>query len=214
MYRIITVSREYGSGGAAIAAALASELGWTLFDRAFITAVARAAHVDPALARNYDERLDSWIHRVSKNALWRGAFEQVAVADESVFFDAETMAALTAETIKQAAGMGNCVIVGRGAQCLLQSRSDAFHVFVYAPLQQRIERLRTRVTGRTPLEELALATDKSRAEYIRAHFGCDWKDLHLYHLMVNSGLGERRVVSLILHAAGLGESKPVSVHNH
>jgi cytidylate kinase len=214
MYRIVTVSREYGSGGAAIAAALANELGWTLFDRAFITAVARAAKVDPALARNYDERLDSWIHRVGKSALWHGAFEQVAVAGESVFFDAETMAALTAETIKQAAGIGNCVIVGRGAQCLLQSRSDVFHVFVYAPLRHKIERLRTRVTGRTPLEELARSTDKSRAEYIRAHFGCDWKDLHLYDLMVNSGLGERRVVSLILHAAGLGESKPVNVLNH
>ncbi|HWR53853.1 MAG TPA: cytidylate kinase-like family protein [Bryobacteraceae bacterium] len=200
VYRVITISREYGSGGAAIAGGLASKLGWRLLDRAVISELARAAHVDPALARAYDERLDSWVHRVSRRALWRGAFEQIASVTARDFFDAETMAALSTEVITQAADQGECVIVGRGAQCLLQGRSDTFHIFVYAPVKLKLDRLRSRLTGVGNLEERAQSMDNMRADYIRAHFGCDWKNPHLYDLMINSGLGDGRAIEAILCA--------------
>ena len=77
MYRILTVAREYGSGGARIAALAAALLGWRLLDSALIDEIARAAHVDPALARRFDERVDTWLHRLSRHGLWFGAFEGV-----------------------------------------------------------------------------------------------------------------------------------------
>lgn len=199
MYRVMTVSREYGSGGAAIAGAVAARLGWRLLDRAVLAEAARAANVDPALARAYDERVDSWAHRIAKKALWRGGFEQLAGVTDRDFFDAETMATLTKEVILQAAAAGSCVIVGRGAQCLLQNRPDVFHVFVYAPLSLRVERLRARVESREP-EELARSVDRMRSDYIRAHFGCDWQNPHLYDMMISSAVGEDRALEAILCA--------------
>ena len=198
MFRIITVSREFGSGGAEIGASLAEKLQWKLYDRAFLSEVARRANVEPELARKYDEQIDMWLHRITKRVLWRGSFERVSPACDLDFFDAETMASLSTEIIHQAAGIGNCVIVGRGAQCILQDREDTFHVFVYAPMQQKVRRLQARVLGVHDWVALARAVDQGRSEYIRARFGCNWKDIHLYDLLVNSALGCECVTSAIL----------------
>jgi len=203
--RVITISREFGSGGAAIASALAGRLSWQLLDQALVDQVARAAHVDPELARTYDERLDTWMHRVAKTALWRGAPYGVTTAAQQDYFDAETMAALESGLIEEAAARGNCVIVGRGAQCLLQQSSDVFHVFIYAPLHLRAGRVQARMKCSDPGETIR-EMEKRRAEYVKSRFGCDWRDPHLYDLMISSRLGEERVVSTILHAAGLLQS--------
>src|ERR1035441_4292481 len=133
MYRAVTVAREYESGGDRIAALVAKHLGWELLDSALIEEIANLAHVDPQLACEFDERVDSWVHRISRRALWHGAFDAVAVLPETAVFDAETMALLARAVIEHACETGNCVIVGRGGQCILQNRPDVFHVFLYAP---------------------------------------------------------------------------------
>jgi hypothetical protein len=79
------------------------------------------------------------------------------------------------------------VILGRGSQCVLQDRSDVFHVFIYAPSAGRVE---------------DRAVDERRARYIRVNFGQEWRNPHLYDLMIDSQLGEERVVATIL--AGMG----------
>ena len=66
MYRVLTVAREYGSGGGHIARIVSEKLGWNLLDRALVEGIARSAQVDPDLAHRYDERVDSWLHRVSR----------------------------------------------------------------------------------------------------------------------------------------------------
>ena len=133
IYRVLTVAREYESGGDRIAALVARRLGWKLLDSALIDEIANLAHVDPQLARKFDERVDSWVHRVSRRGLWYGAFDAVAVLPETGVFDAETMALLARAVIEHAWETGNCVIVGRGGQCVLQNRPDVFHVFLFAP---------------------------------------------------------------------------------
>ena len=75
-------------------------------------------------------------------AVWKGL---AAVSDRD-YFDADTMAALAGGLVERAASEGNCVIVGRGAQCLLQRREDVFHVFVYAPLHLKAKRVQARMT--------------------------------------------------------------------
>ncbi len=73
MFRVLTVAREYGSGGGDIARKISEKLGWRILDKALIEGIANVARVDPELARRYDERIDSWMHRVSRRGLWRGA---------------------------------------------------------------------------------------------------------------------------------------------
>jgi cytidylate kinase len=204
MFRVLTVAREYGSGGGRIARAVAEKLGWNLLDKALVDAIAKSAQVDPDLARDYDERVDSWLHRVSRRGLWRGAFEGVATVTDTQFFDAETMAALARNLIVEAHSRGNCVIVGRGAQCILQDRKDALHVFVHAPWSERVARVRTRVPAAAAVEQLIHATDRQRADYIRLFFGCNWNNPHLYQMQISSELGEETVAEIVIEAIQRG----------
>ncbi len=198
MFRVLTVAREYGSGGADIAWRISERLGWKLLDRALVDAIARAAQVDPELVRQYDERIDSWIHRVSRRGLWHGAFEGVPALSATAIFDCETMTALARSLIENAYTEGKCVIVGRGGQCVLQSRKEAFHVFIYAPCADRVSRVGRRVPAGTDIESLIRATDRQRAGHIRAHFGCNWSDPHLYHMLISAELGEEAAAEIII----------------
>lgn len=198
MYRVLTVAREYGSGGLLVARRIAQKLGWNLLDKALVEAIARSAQVDPELAQRYDERVDSWLHRISRRGLWHGAFEAFAMVPDTEFFDAETMAALGKNLIMEAHSRGNCVIVGRGAQCILQDRKDVLHVFVHAPWSERIARVRRRVPSPGDVEQLIRSTDQQRADYIRLYFGCNWNNPHLYHMLISSELGEENVARTII----------------
>lgn len=208
MFRMLTVSREYGSGGASIARCVSERLGWELLDKALILEIARAIQVEPSLVQRYDERVDSWLHRVSRTALSHGAFEGVAAVVPEDFFDAETTAELARRVIEAAYERGNCVVVGRGAPCILQGRADALHVFIYAPWHQRLARIRQRLPAARDVEELIRTTDRQRAAYIRMYFGCNWSDPHLYHLLISSQLGEAQAVSLILDVLAHGSADP------
>jgi cytidylate kinase len=202
MYRVLTVAREYGSGGATIAGLIAARLGWKLLDSALIDEIARAAHVDPSLARRFDERVDTWLHRLSRRGLWYGAFEGVATAAATEVFDAETMAQLTRGLIEHACEVGDCVVVGRGGQCILQKCPDAFHVFVYARWEDKVARVRRRVGDKDNVPELIRRMDAERARYVHLNFGVSWADRHLYDLLVSSKPGDEATASIILAAMG------------
>jgi len=210
MYRILTVGREYGSGGGPIAALVAKQLGWQLLDNALIEKIAQKAQVDPNLAGRYDECLDSWFHRLTKGAFGRGAVERVAPVALADMFDAEAMAELAGRVIEEASEIGNCVIVGRGAQCILQDRNDAFHVFVYAPLQERIRRLRESGYEDQATRESIEEMDRLRAAYIHHHFQAKWRDPHLYHMMICATCGDEAAALAIRCAMGIfKETSPV-----
>lgn len=202
MYRVLTVSREYGSGGVFIARQAAEELGWRLLDSALIEAIVEKANVDPAVAKRYDEKVDPWLHRVSRKALWHGAFDSVAELGETDVFDARTMAMLTRRVIEEAAEMGGCVIVGRGGQCLLADREDAFHVFIHAPRKFRLKLLHERLGDRPDLEQAMEITDHERADYIRLNYNRDMYDRHLYDLMLNTRRGLETAARVVLYEMG------------
>jgi cytidylate kinase len=206
-FRVVTVAREYGSGGAAIATLLAARLGYQLLDRALIQRIAEAGRIDPDLAERFDEHVDPWMRRIG-HALWYGGFEAVAVVDENDVVNADRMAVLGGRVIEEAAAVGGCVIVGRGGQCLLRGRPGVFHVFVYAPREERLRRLRTRLGKGADLELVLEETDRERAAYVRRHFGENWLDPRLYHLMVNAILGEEAAASTILAALETATSRP------
>ncbi len=198
MIRVITVGGEYGSGRAEIGQAVAGRLGWRLLDNCLIEDIARMAHLDPALCKHFDESTDPWFHRLRK-ALWHGGFEGVATTTETEP-DADAIAAVGHRVIREAARQGNCVIVGRGGQCVLQGEKEAFHVFVYAPRHERIARVQRRDGPQVDAEELTDTWDRRRSAYIRRQFGQDWTNRHLYDLMLCSSMGEAAAAAAVLAA--------------
>jgi cytidylate kinase len=199
-YRALTVNREFGSGGGRIAQRIAEWLGWKLLDRDIIDAIAYAAHVDPKVVRHYDEHVDSWLRRINQQTMRSAALAAgLALGDDSVF-DAEEMVKLTQKIVDQAHTEGNCVIVGRGAQCILQHKPDVFHAFVYAPIKQRILRLRERLEKGAKVEQRIRTVDGERAKYLQQYFGKTWCDLHLYDLMISSQVDEDATARVILNA--------------
>src|SRR3954447_11641979 len=199
MFRVLTVAREFGSGGADIARIVAGRLSWKLLDSALITDIAQKIKVDPEVLRRFDERVDPWTHRLVRHAS-RGAFERPNIVPDSEYLDASTTAQMTHELIREAHQLGSCVIVGRGAQCVLQQNPDVFHAFLYAPSKEKLARIRKRLPHTAKPEELMRATDAQRAEYVHANFRCQWQNPHLYHMLVCSSLGEERTAFLILSA--------------
>jgi cytidylate kinase len=200
MFRVVTVAREYGSGGAAIAQRIAEHLEWRLLDKNLIEAVARRAQVDIATARRYDESVDSWWHRINRAGFWSAGVAAGVRPADLQFFDAETMAAVAQEIIEGAASKGNCVIVGRGAQCVLQSWPEALHIFIYGPWPERIARVRERLGTDCDVAKSLGAADRLRAAFVRRYFGRDWKDPHLYQMMISSQIGIEEAALLTVKA--------------
>lgn len=196
-YRVLTVSREFGSGGGRIAQSIARRLGWRLLDRALIDEIACAAKVDAGIVSRFDEHVEGWLSRVNRQAM-RGAAMAAGVAlTEEKCFDPDAMQDLSRQIIKHAYESGNCVIVGRGAQCILQSKDDVFHVFVYAPLRVRIHRLRTRMDAGANIEDRIRKVDGERAHNLKLRFGKEWNNPHLYDLMISSGDDEEQTARVI-----------------
>jgi len=197
MIRIITIEREYGSGGGVIAEKVAARLGWKLWDQLLTDEIARRLDCPRRAVEEREERRDSVSYRLLR-AFMRGSFEGSLNAPRLKAVDSECIRELTQQIVKEVAEAGNCVIVGRGSAYYLSSRLDAFHVFIYAPFQDKVHRLQS--TGKSGKEavELAETVDLDRAAFIKRFFNVDWPERHRFHLMVNSSIGDDAAVETIL----------------
>lgn len=203
-YRVLTVNREFGSGGGYIAQRIAEQLGWKLLDRDIIDAIAYAAHVDAKVVKRYDEHVQSWFRRLNQQAMRGAALAAgIELADNAVF-DAEEMVRISQKVIEEAWTEGNIVIVGRGSQCVLQHKADVFHTFVYAPCKERLERLQERLEKGINTEQKMRAIDAERAKYLQEYFGKNWLNPHLYDMMLSSSAGEAATAEIILSAMKVG----------
>jgi len=196
-FRLLTVNREFGSGGGRIARTIAENLGWKLLDKDIIDAIAYAAHVDPSVVQRYDEHVESWLRRLNQQAMRSAALAAGLELRDNAVFDAEEMVKISQKVIEQAYADGNCVIVGRGSQCVLQHKPEAFHVFVYAPHRDRILRLRARLPKGADVEQRIRSVDAERAKYLQEYYGKYWLNPHLYDLMVSSHPDEASTVQVI-----------------
>ena len=199
-YRVLTVNREFGSGGGRIAETIAGWLGWKLLDRDIIDAIAYAAHVDPKVVRPYDEHVDSWLRRINQQAMRSAALAAGLELGENSVFDAEEMVKISRKIIEEAYSEGGCVIVGRGSQCILQHKPDVYHVFVYAPYLDRLVRLRGRLDKGVHAEQRIRIVDEERVKYLQQYYGKAWNNPHLYDLMISSRTDEEWTARAILYA--------------
>jgi cytidylate kinase len=196
--RIITIEREYGSGGALIARQLAERLGWKFWDQEITAEIARVARVTPKAAERCDERVDSLVYRLFK-VYARGSYERaLPIEGEAEGFDTDRMVSLLHTVIEDVASRGDCVIVGRGSSYILRNRPDAAHFFIYAPLEEKIRRVRNIGKSDQEARKLVAEIDRDRASFIRHYFQAEWPHRAHYNLMINSHFGDEHVIDTIL----------------
>ncbi len=202
MIRTITIEREYGSGGAEIAKKVAARLGWKLWDQLLTNEIARLMDCDCRVVEERAEKRDPLYYRLFKSFM-RGSYEGSLNAPRLKMADADCIREVTERVVKDVAERGQSVIVGRGSAYYLQGRSDAFHTFVYAPLGEKVQRLRA--TGKSEREaaQLAETVDLDRAAFIKQYFGVEWPDRHRFHLMINSTIGTEAAVDLVLEGIAM-----------
>ncbi len=197
MIQIMTIEREFGSGGGVIAEKVATRLGWKLWDQLLTEEIARRMDCDCRAVEEHEERRDPAYYRLLK-AFMRGSFEGSLNAPRLKMVDTDCVREVTQQILKEVAEDGNCVIVGRGSAYYLGGRRDAFHVFIYAPFEDKVRRLRALGKSEKEATELAETVDIDRAAFIKKYFNVEWPERHRFHLMVNSSLGDEVAVETIL----------------
>jgi len=200
---MITISRQFGSGGSIIAARVAHELGWPLLDNALAEAVPQrlGVTVDEVSAR--DERVPSLAERLA-NALALGSPESMPMLIETQpRLTPEQLLEVTRRVVEEQVAQGPAVIVGRGAQLMLASRDDGLHVLCYAPREALIRRVSERLgLDRDEAGRRVEQTNQNRVEYVRRHWNRPWLALDNYDLCINTGaFGLDCAVGVVLDAA-------------
>jgi cytidylate kinase len=198
MIKILTIEREYGSGAAEIAQKVADRLGWKLWDQLLTNEIARRLDCEKSQVEQREERKDPLYYRLVKSFL-RGSFEGSMMAPQLKMADAEGIRKVAEQLVMAAADQGNCLIVGRGSAYYLRDRPDAFHVFIYAPFDEKVRRLEG--AGKTQEEAMNLVetVDSDRTAFIQQQFGIKWPAREFFHLMINSTMGEEAAIQTILH---------------
>src|SRR6202050_4921624 len=197
MIKIVTIEREYGSGGGEIAQLLASQLGWKLWDQQLTEEIARLANCPKAVVEVREERTDTLYYRLFKSFL-RGSYEGSLNAHKLNVVDSESILKITERVVQHAAKSGNSVIVGRGSQHFLRNRQDALRVFLYAPRENKVRRLIARGKTEKDAQERVDTVDHERVEFIQKYFHVEWPDRSAYHTMINTAIGDNTVAHMIL----------------
>ena len=197
MIKIVTIEREYGSGGGEIAARLAKHLGWKLWDQQLTEEIARLAECPKAEVECREERTDPLYYRLFKSFL-RGSYEGSINAHKLKLVDSECILKFTEQVVQHAAKTGNSVIVGRGSQQFLKNRNDTLRVFLYARREDKVRRLLARGKNEEEAEQLVDTVDRERIDFIQKYFNVEWPDRAIYHAMINTMVGDQTVVDTIL----------------
>ena len=197
MIKIITIEREYGSGGGEIAQLVAQQMGWKLWDQLLTEEIAKLANCPKAVVEGREERNDPLYYRLFKSFL-RGSYEGSLNAHKLNVVDSESILKITRRVVEQVSKEGNSVLVGRGSQHFLRDRQDTLRVFLYAPREDKVWRLIDRGKSQVEAEQLVDTVDRERKDFIQKYFGVEWPDRGVYHAMINTTIGNRAVANMIL----------------
>ena len=187
---VITIGREYGSGGRLIAKQLSEELGITFYDKELITAVARKTGFSENFIRDSEHQrpTNSFLYDLYTAVQTPSVPDQVFIAQ--------------AKVIKEAASRESCVIVGRCADYILRDDPRRLSVFVHAPLDERVRRAREEYgVESVHIENYVTRQDRYRASYYNHFVGKKWGDMNNDDLGINSRIGIEESVRAIQAAA-------------
>lgn len=184
---IITIGREYGSGGRFIAKLLAEKLNIKYYDSELIAKAAQESGIDPSVFEQYDEKKEFFFGGAS------GLYSYDIPLSQKVFLAQN-------DAIKEIAEAGeSAVIVGRCADYVLKDYENRLSVFICAPMEDKINRV-VKYYGIDPkkAESVILKTDKKRRGYYNFYTDGDWGMARNYDICVNSKIGIEESVNAIV----------------
>ena len=182
---VITLSREYGSGGRYVGRLIADKLGIKLYDKDFVIKVAE----ETGLSQEY----------IEENEQKRSAFAPLNNGYYSEFNNSDELFAKESELIKEIADKESCVIIGRCADSILADRKNVVKVFVYSNMEDKIERaIKYYNMDKEKAEKEIERIDKQRGNHYKYYTGKEWKDFSNYDICVNSdALGVEKTADMI-----------------
>ena len=182
---IITLSREYGSGGRYIGKLVAEKLGIKLYDKEFVAKLAEETGLSSEYIENNEQK--------------RGALETLNNGYYSGLSNSDELFIKESELIKKVASENSCVIVGRCADFILKENKNAFKVFVYSNMENKIKRT-TNIYGldKNKAEKEINRINKLRANHYKYYTEKDWNNPENYDICINSdSLGVEKAADLI-----------------
>jgi CMP/dCMP kinase len=212
---IVTVSRQYASGGGEVAQLVAEQLNADLLDRELIQEVAQRLGLPEDVVSEHDERGETVIARLV-NAL-RVSYPDVSAPPDLLEppgdvpeLSNRAYVQVIEQVIREGARSGNTVIVGRGSQFVLRNHPTALHVHVFAPFDMRVHSVTVdQSLSIQEAERVVRDFDGARARYARHWYHADWQSADHYHLMVNAGRMDRQLTAELIVAAARNSDQPV-----
>jgi len=200
---IITIGREYGSGGREIGQAVASALGIAFYDKQLISLAAKRSGLSDEFIANNEQRMkNGLLHNLAAASAYTSGFfsSQYLPLSESIFIS-------QAQVIRDIANKESAVIVGRCADYILDGRENTINVFIHAPQEKRVERIMKLhgVDEATAIKEIQLS-DKERGNHYFRYTDRKWGKAQNYDVCINSALmGVEKTVEMLVDMARIEE---------
>ena len=196
---IITISREFGSGGRYIGEMLAKKLNINFYDKELIEVVAEKTGINK-------EYLESKEEKFTNDNLFFSAFHKEhfssPFSSKITYSTLDRMFEIQSEVIRNIAAKEECVIIGRCASFILKNLYECFNIFIHAPNKERIERITNQYGIKLDQAENVLKnTDKYRANYHKYYTGEEWGNMVNYNLTLDSGyFSDEDICQIIIEA--------------
>ena len=186
MNKVITIDRQYGSGGREIGEKLAARFGIPFYDSKLISRAADESGFSESAFENAEKK-------ASNSLLYSIAMGMSACGNQDLGFSGlsldDRIFLAQSAVIRKCADEGPCVIIGRCAEYILKDRPDVVNLFVHASIPFRVERAVTLDNvDRSKAMDTLIKTDKSRSNYYNYHSGAKWGLATNYHLSIDSSL--------------------------
>ncbi len=194
---VVTIARQYGSGGRTVGQKLAERLGVSFYDKQIIQMASDESGIDVKLFGQVEDGSSVKRSLFNKTGLYKG---ELITPDQKGFISDENIFNYQAKVVSDLADRESCVIVGRCVNYIFRERPNTLRVFIHAPWDFRVEQSRAKLSGGDEeIEKFLMKDDKRKQEYYRRFAGGDWSDASNYDLCLNSGkLGFDRCVDAIL----------------
>lgn len=193
---VITISRQYGSGGDEVANLVAEILQYHVFDKTLMTLLAAEMGFSENelidfselnyTAQGFLERLFKR-RKITQISTW-GTDDRGIKVKSVEELDEERCIDMVRVSIQAAYRNGNIIIVGRGGQAILKDKPGALHIRIDAPMNHRVQRIRdAQHISVIEAQKLISQRDGASADYLKRFYDIDWSDAMLYHLVINMG---------------------------
>ncbi len=198
MKTILTISRQFGSGGRLIGRLVAEKLGIPFYDREIIDLAAQKSGFASEFIKENEQKLKGLSTYAHTAPLWGGGLWGNFDNFESRIYAAE------AEAIEHYASLGGCVIVGRCADYVLKDKAECLNVFIHADIESRAKRVIEVYHDESDekrAQKLVRDADRLRARHYRYYTDAEWGDSANYHISLDSAkLGIEKCVELLVRA--------------